>query len=143
MTTVAPVLVRVSSRATHIGASVSVHSVMMRTGFSATWTGTASELLAEMKRHYDTVIFDSPPILPVADGLVLAQQLDGVLVVVRAGQTSRHALRHALRSLTNVEAPILGMVLNYQTHKKGGGYGYSYGYGYGYGYRSKETEAAS
>ena len=106
-------------------------------------TSRFAELLAEMKRHYDTVIFDSPPILPVADGLVLAQQLDGVLVVVRAGQTSRHALRHALRSLTNVEAPILGMVLNYQTHKKGGGYGYSYGYGYGYGYRSKETEAAS
>jgi len=107
------------------------------------YTTRFAELLAEMKRNYDTVIFDSPPILPVADGLVLAQQLDGVLVVVRAGQTSRHALRHALRSLANVEAPILGMVLNYQTHKKGGGYGYSYGYGYGYGYRGKDAEAAS
>lgn len=102
-----------------------------------------AEILAEMKRNYDTIIFDSPPILPVADGLVLAQQVDGVLVVVRAGQTSRHALRHALRSLSTVEAPILGMVLNYQTHKKGGGYGYGYGYGYQYGYRSKDAEAAS
>lgn len=107
------------------------------------YTTRFAELLEEMKRNYDTVIFDSPPILPVSDGLVLAQQLDGVLVVVRAGQTSRHALRHALRSLTNVEAPILGMVLNYQTHKKGGGYGYSYGYGYGYGYRGKDAEAPS
>lgn len=99
-------------------------------------------LLGEMKRSYDTVIFDSPPILPVADGLVLAQQVDGVLVVVRAGQTSRHALRHALRSLAAVESPILGMVLNYQTHKKGGGYGYGYGYGYTYGYRGKDAEVA-
>ncbi len=107
------------------------------------YTTRFAELLEEMKRNYDTVIFDSPPILPVSDGLVLAQQLDGVLVVVRAGQTSRHALRHALRSLTNVEAPILGMVLNYQAHKKGGGYGYSYGYGYGYGYRGKDAEAPS
>jgi len=100
-----------------------------------------AELLADMKRRYDTIIFDSPPILPVADALVLAQQVDGVLVVVRAGQTSRHALRHALRNLATVEAPVLGAVLNYQTHKKGGGYGYGYGYGYGDGgYRSK-TEA--
>ena len=109
-------------------------------------TATATPLLQrldEMKRRYDTVIFDSPPLLPVADGLVLAQQLDGVLIVVRAGQTSRHALRHALRGLNTVEAPILGMVLNFQTHRKGGGYGYSYGYGYGYGYRGKDAEAAS
>lgn len=97
-------------------------------------------LLAELRQRYDTVIFDSPPLLPVADGLVLAQRVDGVLVVVRAGQTSRHALRHALRGLAAVEAPILGMVLNYQTRKKGGGYGY--GYGYSYGYRGKDAEAA-
>ena len=79
----------------------------------------------------------------VAHARHMAEEQRSQRVVVRAGQTSRHALRHALRSLAAVESPILGMVLNYQTHKKGGGYGYSYGYGYGYGYRSKETEAAS
>ena len=100
-------------------------------------------LLTQMRQHYDTIIFDSPPILPVTDSLVLAQQLDGVLVVVRAGQTSRHALRHGLRSLANVDAPILGMVLNYQSHTRGGGYGYGYGYGYDYqyGYRGKDASA--
>lgn len=102
-----------------------------------------AELLAEMKRRYDTVVFDSPPLLPVADALVVAQQVDGVLVVVRARETSRHALRHALRGLANVEAPILGMVLNYQTHRRAAGYGYDYGTGYRYGYRAKDAEAAA
>lgn len=102
------------------------------------------ELLNDLKTRYDTIIFDSPPILPVADALVLAQEVDGVLVIVRAGQTSRHALRHAVRSLSAVEAPILGMVLNYQVHKSGGyGYGYGYGYGHSYGYTSKAAEQTS
>ena len=91
-----------------------------------------NELLARTTELYDTVVFDSPPLLPVADAMVLAQKLDGALIVVRAGKTSRHALRHALRRLETVEADILGLVLNSEAHKKGGkGYGYGYGYGYG------------
>jgi succinoglycan biosynthesis transport protein ExoP len=101
------------------------------------------DILSEMKQRYDTVIFDSPPLLPVSDALIIAQQVGGVLVVVRAGQTSRHALRHALRGLRGVQAPVLGVVLNYLSPKKGGGYGYGYGYGAGgyYGtYQSRRDE---
>ncbi|TNF38198.1 MAG: polysaccharide biosynthesis tyrosine autokinase [Deltaproteobacteria bacterium] len=93
-----------------------------------------NELLERTRENYDTVVFDSPPLLPVADAMVLAQKLDGALVVVRAGKTSRHALRHALRRLETVEADILGLVLNSEARRgKGKGYGYGYG-GYGYGY---------
>jgi len=105
------------------------------------------EILAEMKQRYDTVIIDSPPLLPVSDALVISQQVGGVLVVVRAGQTSRHGLRHALRGLRAVQAPVLGVVLNYLSPKKGQGYGYGYGYGYGggtyYGQGNAPEEDAS
>jgi len=89
-----------------------------------------NELLDRTRELYDTVVLDSPPLLPVADAMVLAQKLDGALVVVRAGRTSRHALRHALRRLETVEADILGLVLNSEA-KKNHGHGYGYGYGYG------------
>lgn len=112
-------------------------------------TSRFSEFLERVRDLYDTVIFDSPPLLPVADAMVLGQKLDGALVVVRSGRTSRHALRHALRRLESVEADILGLVLNSESRRKGGkGYGYGYGYGYGgyggYGLdESKNANAAS
>lgn len=103
------------------------------------------QVLEEMKAHYDTVIFDSPPLLPVTDALILAQVLDAALVVVRAGQTSRHALRHALHQLEAVDGNILGTVLNYQAHKRFGygGYGYGYGYGYGHGQYTQQSEGGA
>ena len=99
-----------------------------------------NELLEQTRDKYDTVVFDSPPLLPVADAMVLGQKLDGALVVVRAGKTSRHALRHALRRLETVEADILGLVLNSEARRrKGKGYGYGYGYG---GYSLNEDDNA-
>ncbi len=99
-----------------------------------------NELLETTRANYDTVVFDSPPLLPVADAMVLAQKLDGALVVVRAGKTSRHALRHALRRLEAVEADILGLVLNSEA-RRGKNKGYGYGYGYGYGGYSLSDDA--
>jgi len=98
-------------------------------------------LLEEAKGYYDTVIFDSPPVLPVADALILAGRVDGAFMVVRAGRTTRHLLRHSLRQLRSVQAKLLGAVLNYQETPRGGygksryGYKYSYyRYGKPYGY---------
>ena len=103
-------------------------------------------LMAEVTSSYDFVLLDSPPTLPVADAMVLAGQVDGVLLVVRAGKTSRYALREALRHLRAIDAPLLGAVLNYQETRRGRfsrRYGYGYGYGYGgYGYGSESGEAA-
>ncbi len=92
------------------------------------------ELFEAMREEYDTVIFDSPPTGPVADAMVLAGQVDGCLLVVRAGRTSRHALRHAFTQLQSVGGHMLGVVLNYREEPRAG-YRYGYGYGYGYGYR--------
>ena len=110
---------------------------------------------AEMESVYDIVIFDSPPVNPVADALVLGGKVDACLLVVRAHRTSRHALQNALRQLQDVGIPILGSVLNHREVPKnsykyrGQGYGYGYGYGYsygkgeGYGYESLEEEEVS
>jgi capsular exopolysaccharide synthesis family protein len=100
-------------------------------------------ILAACEATYDIVIIDSPPVLPVADSLVLSTLVDGALLVVRSGRTTRHALRHALRQLQSVNSPLLGMVLNFrdessQRYGYGSGYGYGYGYGYGQPYSADQ-----
>jgi capsular exopolysaccharide synthesis family protein len=105
-------------------------------------------VLAQMKATYDTVIFDSPPVLPVSDALSLASRCDGCILVVRAGRTTRHMLRDCKRQLASVRAPILGAVLNHQEqprrhYYRGGKYGYRYpyyGYTGAYGYRTSPVE---
>jgi len=76
----------------------------------------------------DLVVIDSPPILPVADPTVLAGLVDGVIVVASAGSTDKRHLARAIARLQQVEAPILGTVLNRSRMKGEGDYNYGYGY---------------
>jgi tyrosine-protein kinase Etk/Wzc len=69
-------------------------------------------LLAELRHLYDIIIVDAPPILPVADSIVLAQKVDGVVLVYKAGVISKNVLFRAKDRLENVHARILGVVLN-------------------------------
>lgn len=69
-------------------------------------------ILDALVQDYDVLILDTPPVLAAADSAVLAGAADGVLLVVRAGQTEREAARDALRQLNTVGAHILGAVLN-------------------------------
>jgi Mrp family chromosome partitioning ATPase len=57
------------------------------------------------------VILDAPPVLPVTDPVILARQVDGVLLVASVGQTTREACRLAIQRLTGAGASILGIVL--------------------------------
>jgi len=94
-------------------------------------TARLSELLASMQSFADLVIIDSPPLIPVTDALVLCGRVDGVLLVVGAGQTRRRHLGRSAELLQQTEAPVLGAVLNATTAQH-----HRYGYGYGaYGYR--------
>ena len=71
------------------------------------------ELLDELRQRYDLVVLDGPPLLPVADAVVLAaSQVDGVLLVARAGSTERAALAEARRRLDTVAASVVGCVVN-------------------------------
>ena len=93
------------------------------------------EVLTALQGMADVVLLDSAPVLPVADAAILATRVDGTLLVVASGASSRKQVNRALELLGQVEAPLIGVVLN---RAKGeaefGGYGYAYRYGT-YGYR--------
>jgi capsular exopolysaccharide synthesis family protein len=67
-------------------------------------------VLAEARQHYDYVVLDTPPLLPVFDSALLANAVDGVLMVVAANQTPRKLLGEALNMLD--PAKVLGIVFN-------------------------------
>jgi capsular exopolysaccharide synthesis family protein len=90
------------------------------------------DALAECRRRYDKVILDAPPTAPVTDPAVIGRAADGVILVLRAGHTTREAAVYARRHLTDAGANILGLVIN-QTDGKGDRYGYGYGYYPAYG----------
>ncbi|WP_131787312.1 polysaccharide biosynthesis tyrosine autokinase [Protofrankia symbiont of Coriaria ruscifolia] len=71
-----------------------------------------SDLLGELSSRFDFVLIDAPPLLPVTDAAVLAAQVDGTVLVVRAGRTRREQLVKAADSLRLVEARMLGTALN-------------------------------
>jgi polysaccharide biosynthesis transport protein len=69
-------------------------------------------LLQELTKQFDLVILDTPPVLATADAGILGSLADGVLLVVRAGQTDRSAAQRAYHQLANVGSRVLGAVLN-------------------------------
>jgi Mrp family chromosome partitioning ATPase len=75
------------------------------------------------------VLIDSPPVLPVTDAVVLAKDAAATLLIVAAGKTSRGDLQRAAEKLGQVNARVVGLVLN-ETTRQAGGYGYGYQYGY-------------
>lgn len=101
----------------------------------------AKKILDELRNRFDYVIIDSAPLLAVTDGAILAAEADGALVVVRAGQTKRDQLAHAIGMLSDVGATILGAVLTLVPTRGGGAYSYNYYYGHTYG-DSNSTSAA-
>ncbi len=69
-------------------------------------------LLEHLKEAYDLVLIDSPPVNILTDAALLGRQVDGVVLVVRAGVTDAAALGYAMGQLQHVRAPALGVVLN-------------------------------
>lgn len=92
------------------------------------------QLLAEAKSKYGMVLVDTPPIIAVTDSSVLSTMVDGVILVIRSGQSKREAVIHAIEQLNRVEAPILGALLNgIQASNVYGSYYYYNYYHYYYG----------
>jgi capsular exopolysaccharide synthesis family protein len=85
-----------------------------------------AELLDKLAASYEIVLLDTPPLLPVTDAAVLAQQCSGTLVVVGSDRVRRAQLTEALASLHTVEAPVLGIVLNRAPLVKTAAGAYSY-----------------
>ena len=94
------------------------------------------EILGILQADADVVLIDSPPVLPVSDAAALSTRVDGTLVVVNANSTTRKQLVRSLELLRQVEAVVVGTVLN----RAGRRWSYdAYGYRYGYGYQSRSS----
>lgn len=89
------------------------------------------QLVEQLRGKYDRIIVDSPPVGAVADALILSRSVDGVIVVLKFGQTRRDQFRRAVDQLDAIGAPLLGCVLN-DVKRGQGSYGYSYYYRYTY-----------
>jgi capsular exopolysaccharide synthesis family protein len=82
------------------------------------------DVMEELSRRYDIVIYDSPALAAVSDALVLVPNTDGVIVVSRLDYTSRDRARDLLKQLRLLRANVLGVVANYADAPKKRGYDY-------------------
>ncbi len=91
------------------------------------------DLLAELKKDFDYIFIDSPPVLLVTDAQILSQHVDGFVMVVRSNKTTKRALQRSLMLMRTAGAAPLGIVVNvlnaalasysgYEYYGKGGGY---------------------
>jgi polysaccharide biosynthesis transport protein len=87
-----------------------------------------AEIVEEATREYDLVVLDAPPLLGFAEPLQMATAVDGVIVVARAGDTSRKALNTVITTLARLRANLVGVVLNEVHREVSAGYYYYYGH---------------
>lgn len=89
---------------------------------------------------YDLILYDTPPALGLADAALVAEQLDGILLLVSLNKVDRGLPAEAIKRIEAAGAPLLGLVTNARTPMQEGEHVYGYGkstYGYG-SYRSGE-----
>jgi polysaccharide biosynthesis transport protein len=98
-----------------------------------------ADAIAELRTKYKFIVLDSPPIMAATDAVILSVQADGVLLVVRSGETPKEAFTRTRDLLNSVKCRILGVVLN-AVDSSAPDYYYSYRYyPYSYGYGPQET----
>lgn len=87
-----------------------------------------SELMDALGRRFDFVMVDTPPVLSVTDALAVSSRVDGIILVVRLGHTSRTQLRHSMAALERVDANVWGVVPNQAGRTTDSDYSYPYHY---------------
>ncbi len=95
--------------------------------------------LGLLSDYFQYIVIDSPPVLSVADPVILSTRVDGVVLVVQAGKTPRDAVRKARNTLQQVGATVLGAMIN-NVDLENGNYSYYYRYYYRYGYYGDDKE---
>lgn len=95
-------------------------------------------MLHKLSAHYDHILIDTPPVHSVTDPIILSRQVDGVILVVHGGKSTREMVRHARQELVNVGAKIFGVVLN-NVNVQQDGYEYYY-HRYYYGQQEEKAQ---
>jgi len=97
-----------------------------------------TEMICELRKRYKFIVIDSPPIMAATDAVILSALVDGVLLVVRSGQTPKEAFTRTRDLLTSVNSHVLGVVLN-AVDSSSPDYYYSYRY-YPYAYSAYRND---
>ncbi|HYL84944.1 MAG TPA: polysaccharide biosynthesis tyrosine autokinase [Candidatus Angelobacter sp.] len=101
-----------------------------------------ADAIAELRTKFKFIVIDSPPIMAATDAVILSVQADGVLLVVRSGETPKEAFTRTRDLLASVKSRVLGVVLN-AVDSSAPDYYYSYRYyPYSYGYGPQEAGEA-
>jgi len=91
-----------------------------------------ARLMDQLREQFDYVLIDAPPVLLVTDPLLLASSVDGIVLVVRSGVTTKNVMKRLRTVLQKPNVKALGYVLNGLRNDSE-----RYGYGYGYGEKVK------
>jgi succinoglycan biosynthesis transport protein ExoP len=98
-----------------------------------------ADALAELRTKFKFIVIDTPPVMAATDAVILSVQADGVLLVVRSGETPKEAFTRTRDLLVSVKCRLLGVVLN-AVNSSAPDYYYSYRYyPYAYGYGAQES----
>jgi succinoglycan biosynthesis transport protein ExoP len=103
---------------------------------SALWR----DMMLALGERFDHIVVDTPPVIGFADSVILSSMVDGVILVVLGGKTSRLALQRAKESLQQVNGKILGVVINRVNIERSDYSDYYYRYQYYYGESGKKKE---
>jgi Mrp family chromosome partitioning ATPase len=99
-----------------------------------------SKLVDQLEQKWEMVLFDSPPIVAVTDASMISGEIDAVAMVIKAGQTEKAAVERAIDTISNVKAPLIGVILNGASQQSlGGKYSYYYSY-YQYYYADEQGQ---
>lgn len=104
--------------------------------------GRMHDLIGLARKKFDYVIIDGPPVVGLADALVLADLAGASLFVVEGAKTRTGVLESSIKRLRAVNARVIGCLLTKVGHADSRYYGYYYGYGYGYDYGAAEESVA-
>ncbi|EUJ39835.1 putative capsular polysaccharide biosynthesis protein [Listeria weihenstephanensis FSL R9-0317] len=82
-----------------------------------------TELFETVKEHYDYILVDAPPVI-VADTTIVAQEIDGIIMVAEENKTPKQKFQKAMTTLKSTHTPIIGIILNKTKQDKGSKYYY-------------------
>ncbi len=106
-------------------------------------TNKVSEIIDELKSRYDVVLFDSPPVIGVSDALLLASEMDGVLMVIQHRKYPKAVSSRAKGMIDSTGANLVGVVLNNINISRDYSYYYHHYHSYQYPTREKNEGAAT
>src|SRR5262245_15553690 len=90
------------------------------------------EMIRALSQRFDHILVDSPPLMHVTDPVILSTLVDGVILVIHGGKSTRDVVRRARMELSSVGAKVFGVVLNNLDLKREGYEDYYYSYYSGY-----------